>query len=365
MVINEKSQTDLSSFYIVYKGSVLNEDTTNYGISHLMEHLQCKQFKHLYDDFDRYSISWNAYTSGDKVVFYMNGLDEYVNKYKHEFLNSLLSFTVSEEEFLTEKEVVIQEYKDTFQDQASTFYYNLLRREYKNYGAIGKLQSLKKIKYNDILKFWDKFLSKPAMIINISKHNDFQTKMEFQKDEPTYYIPDDKDVIKFENKMKFNKSSVIGYIKGDDSTPYSKVSYVLNMLSMSLLSPFFNEIREKRGLTYNIDTSIERISENQGLIATYLITTPEKVQEVLDTYKMILTNPDEYLTEERFNIIKDFYLIKRKKNDIERYKNINKFIVPKQWQLDLILDDITYQECKDIFNKYLSYEKWTWKTDKK
>lgn len=203
------------------------------------------------------------------------------------------------------------------------------------------------------------------MIINVSKHNDFQTDMEFLNEAPSYYIPDEKDDVKYENKMKFNKASVIGYIKGGDLTPYSKISYVLNMLSMSLLSPFFNEIREKRGLTYGIETSIERISENQGLIATYLITTPENVQEVLDTYKMILTNPDEYLTEERFNIVKEYYLIKRKKNDIERYKNINKFIDPKHWQLDLILDDITYEECKDIFKKYLSYEKWTWETDKK
>lgn len=365
MIINEKSQTDLSSFYVIYKGSVLNEDTSNYGISHLMEHLMCKEFKHLYDDFDRYSISWNAYTSGDKVVFYMNGLDEYINKYKYEFLKSLSKFTVPKDEFTTEKEVVIQEYKDVFQEQSATFYYNILRREYKNYGAIGKLESLKKVKYKDVLNYWNKYLSKPSMVINVSKHNDFVQEVDFQTEIPTYYIEDDTDVVKYETKMKFSKSAVLGYIKGDSNTPFAKVSYVLNMLSMSLLSPFWNEIREKRGLTYGIDTSIERISENQGLISTMLVTTNELVDEVLDTYKMILTNPDEYLTEERFNIIKDYFLIKRRKNEIERYKNINKFIVPKHWQIDLILDDITFEECKEIFNKYLSFDKWIWENDKK
>ena len=365
MIINEKSQTDLSSFYVVYKGSVLNEDTTNYGISHASEHLKCKEFKHLYDDFDRYSINWNAYTSSDKIVFYMNGLDEYVNKYKYEFLDSLSKFTVSKDEFLTEKEVIIQEYKDVFQDQSATFYYNILRREYKNYGAIGKLESLKKIKYKDVVNYCNKFLSKPSMIINVSKHNDFIQEVDFQIETPSYYISDDNDELKFETKMKFNKSCIIGYIKADNTVPYSKVSFVLNMLSMSLLSPFWNEIREKRGLTYNIDTSVERISENQGFITTQLIITNDLVDDVLNTYEMILTNPDEYLTEERFSIIKDYFLIKRKKNDIERYKNINKYIVPKHWQLDLILDDITFDECKDIFNKYLSYDKWTWEIDKK
>ena len=131
MIINKKSQTELSSFYVIYNGSVLNENVKNYGISHLIEHCQCKQFKHLYNEFDRYSISWNAYTSSDKIVFYMVGIDEYVNKFKQEFLESLLNFDITEEEFLLEKNVVIQEYKDVFQDQSSSLYFNLLRKEFK------------------------------------------------------------------------------------------------------------------------------------------------------------------------------------------------------------------------------------------
>jgi predicted Zn-dependent peptidase len=60
MLINKKSQTDLSGFYVVFNGSVLNEDSTNYGISHLCEHLKCRMFNKLYDIFDRYNITWNA-----------------------------------------------------------------------------------------------------------------------------------------------------------------------------------------------------------------------------------------------------------------------------------------------------------------
>ena len=363
MIINEKSQTELSSFYVVFKGSVLNENTKTYGVSHILEHLVCKMFTHLYDDFDRYSISWNAYTSNDCIVYYISGLDEYVNKYKYEFLNSLLKFDVPKDEFETEKKVVIQEYKDVFQDQSDTLTSNILRMTYGNYGAIGKLESLKKIKHNDVIEYWNKYLSKPTTIINISKHNDFVGDYEFNEEYPKYYKVDETDTLKLETKMKFSKSGVAGYIKVNDDFHY--ISYVLSMLSMSILSPFSNEIREKRGLTYSVSSYVDRISDNEGLVITELITTDESTQEVLDIFKMILTDRDKYLTRERFDIIKDYLTVRTKKQEIERYKHVSKFINPKNWQLSEILDDITFEKTQEIFDKYLSYDKWTWIVDKK
>ena len=53
MIINLKSQTNLSGLYVVYEGSTNLEKKGNYGISHLMEHLMCKTFFHMIQDFDR------------------------------------------------------------------------------------------------------------------------------------------------------------------------------------------------------------------------------------------------------------------------------------------------------------------------
>ena len=86
MIINLKSQTDLSGFYVVYEGSTNLEKPGWYGISHLMEHLVCKSFDHLQEDFDKDGIDWNAYTSSNEIVFYLTGLDEKVNKWKKKFV---------------------------------------------------------------------------------------------------------------------------------------------------------------------------------------------------------------------------------------------------------------------------------------
>ena len=70
MIVNLRSQTDLAGFYIIYEGSTNLEKKGNYGISHLMEHLCCKSFEHLREDFERQGIDWNAYTSDNEIVFY-------------------------------------------------------------------------------------------------------------------------------------------------------------------------------------------------------------------------------------------------------------------------------------------------------
>ena len=38
--------------------------------------------------------------------------------------------------------------------------------------------------------------------------------------------------------MDFNKSCILGYIKVENPIPYAKITYVLSMLSMTMLSPF-------------------------------------------------------------------------------------------------------------------------------
>jgi len=362
MIINKLSLTDLSGFYIVYKGSVLNETPKNYGISHLMEHLMCKQFQNLYNEFDRYSIHWNAYTSGTEVVFHMKGLDEYLYKYRHELLNSLSNFNIPKADFEQELNVVLQEYKDTFQDQFTSSYYNLLRKLYKNYGPIGKQQALENITYDDILEYWEKYLSKPTMVINVSKNSRFEGFDNFNLNYPNIYTPDKDDEIIYEKVIEFNKVCIAGYIEVEKDMAY--IDFVLNMLGKSLESPFMKEIREKRGLTYSVHNYVAEVSDNQGLVTTSLITTDENVAEVLEVYKMILSNPDKYLTEDRFNLIKDFYTVKRKMDKINAYAQHKRYITPDHWQIEKILDGITFDKAKEIFNKYLTFDNWTWMLDK-
>ena len=61
MIINIKSQTELSGFYIVFNAGSNVETKGYYGVSHLSEHLLYHHLDDLLDEFDTYGISNNAY----------------------------------------------------------------------------------------------------------------------------------------------------------------------------------------------------------------------------------------------------------------------------------------------------------------
>lgn len=363
MIINKKSQTEFSGFYVVYKGSTMNETPENYGISHMVEHLKCKSFEKLYDIFDRYSISWNAYTSPTEVVFYLSGLDEHVYKYRHVLVNSLLTFDITEEQFETERKIVIQEYKDCFQDQGSAHFYNILRESNGAYSAIGKLKSLQGITYQDVLDFHDKYFSKPNMVINISKNSEFDGFNEFATgDTPSSFESVDQE-LEIENQATFNKTSIIGHRNIDGDFPY--IRFMNKLLAGSLNSPLYLELREKRGLSYGVDSFLYEISLEKGIIGTGLITDNENYDEVISVYKDVFTNPEKYITETRFDVIKDYYGVLYKKQEINRYMHIDEFIHPKEWDLFTIIENLTYEDIIEKFKKYYVFDEFTWTRDNK
>ena len=166
MLINLKSQTELSGFYIVYYGSTLLEERGNYGISHLMEHLMCRNFQHLRDEFEKEGIDWNAYTSSNEVVFYFTGLEEYLSKRKSELIDLMSDFNVTKKEFENEKKIVLQEYSDYFSDQTESHLLNLNRKLFGFYDPIGLKEDLESLKFMDCLNFFEKQFAKPSKIIN-------------------------------------------------------------------------------------------------------------------------------------------------------------------------------------------------------
>ena len=169
MIINLKSQTDLAGFYVVYEGSTNLEKKGIFGISHLLEHLCCKSFDHLQEDFDRDGIEWNAYTSSNEICFYLTGLEDKVNKWKGEFMDLLGTFNVTKKEFENERNIVLEEYMDSFNDQTQCHMLNLSRKLFNDYDPIGLKQDLEKMNFIDIMNFWELQYAKPTKIINVSK----------------------------------------------------------------------------------------------------------------------------------------------------------------------------------------------------
>ncbi len=356
MIINLPSKTDLSGFYIVYEGSTNLEKKGNFGISHLLEHLVAKSFDHLQDELDRNGIDWNAFTTSNEVVFYLQGLDEQVNKYKNKLIDCLSDFKITKEDFENERNIVLEEYLDNFNEQTQSHQLNLQRKLFNDFDPIGLRKDLKSMKFMDIINFWELQYSKPTKIINVSKNKefksrliDFDTRIIDKKIEYGSY----NNPLELNNKFNDKTSLIITSPIIEENNDY--INFINSMLSFGLQSPLYNEIREKNGLAYYVHCYQSRFNK-QGIINIATQTSNNKVDKVVELTKKVLSNPDKFMTKERFNIVKEYFLIKKKKDEILRYKNVNYLIEPEGWSVSEMIEDISLKKVKDIYDQYYNFK---------
>lgn len=365
MIVNLKSQTDLSGFYVVYEGSTNLEKPGWYGISHLMEHLMCKNFDHLQEDFDKDGIDWNAYTSGNEIVFYIQGLDEKVNKWKHKFMDLLGDFNVTKPQFENERNIVLEEYMDCFNDQTQSHMLNLSRKLFNDYDPIGLRQDLEKMKFMDCLNFYELQYAKPSKIINVSKNKDYKNNtIDFAERQIVKNVSfgDFDNPLELNNEFKDKTSiAMLSPIIDED---FAYVHFINAMLSLGLKSPLYQEIREKKGLVYYVHCYQSRMHQ-QGISTIATQTSNKNFNAVVDSVKTVLTKPDKYLTKERFNLVKEFYSVRKQKEEILRYKSVNQWIQPEGWSVYDILDDVKLKKVKEVYDKYFDFDKFYISNDKK
>lgn len=364
MIINLPSQTNLSGFYVVYEGSTNLEKKGNFGISHLMEHLMCKNFDHLQENFDRDSIDWNAYTSSNEIVFYLTGLDEKVNKWKNEFMDLLSGFEVTKEDFENERKIVLEEYMDTFNSQTSAHQLNLTRKLFNDFDPIGLKQDLENLKFMDCLNFFELQYSKPTKIINVSKNKNYKNnlidfsdrKIDKKVQYGNYDVP-----LELNNDFKDKSSLVMLSPIIDDDFGY--INFINSMLSLGLKSPLYQEVREKRGLVYYIHLYMSRIN-NQGIVNLATQTSNSNFDTVVDSVKGVISNPDKFLTKERFDIVKEYYNVRSKKNEILRHTNVSKWISPEGFSVFDILDKVNMKKIREVYDKYYQFDNFYISNDK-
>lgn len=364
MIINLESQTDLSGFYVVYEGSTNLEKPGWYGISHLMEHLMCKNFDHLQEDFDKDGIDWNAYTSSNEIVFHLTGLDEKVDKWKHTFMELLSGFEVTKEDFENERNIVLEEYMDTFNSQTSSHQLNLTRKLFNDFDPIGLKEDLEKLKFMDCLNFFELQYAKPTKIINVSKNKKYKNNLiDFANREITKNTEYGNFDVPLELNNEFKDKSSLVMLSPIVNEDFGYIHFINSMLSLGLKSPLYQEVREKRGLVYYIHLYMSRINK-QGIINLATQTSNKNFDKVVDSVKEVINNPNKYLTKERFDIVKEYYNVRLKKSEILRHNNVSRWINPEGFSVYDVLEDVNMNKVREVYDKYYNLDNFYISNDK-
>jgi predicted Zn-dependent peptidase len=364
MIINLKSQNDLSSFYIIWEGSTNLEKKGIFGIAHLCEHLQTKMIDHLQEDFDRDGIEWNLWTSSNEICMYIQGLEEKVNKWKYIIIDLIFDFKITKEQFENERKIVLEEYLDSMNEQTEVHQINLDRKLFNDYGPIGLKEDLEKLKFMDIINFWELQYAKPTKIINVSKGKDYKNnELDFADRKIVKTTTFGKHNVPLELGNEFKDKTSIVMLSPIIEEDFAYVHFINAMLSLGLKSPLYKEIRENRGLVYYVHCYQSRMHE-QGIVTLATQTSNKNFDAVVDATKKVLTNPKKHLTKDRFNLVKDYFEVRKKKDEILRYTNVNQWINPTGWSVNEILDEVNLKKLLQVYDKYFDFDKFYISSDK-
>jgi len=303
----------------------------------------------------------------------MKGLDRHINTYKKEFLELILSYEPTQEQLDNEKKIVLEEYKMAFNSQGESHYMNLYRKMFNYYGPIGLRSDIENFTLQDCKEYLDLYYKNPTRVINVSKNNNFEADIEFRPkvdakpfevniNDNLYIIKSDSEtsvpeglipleiITDYQNKISIiNLSPVI-------TKDFNYVSFVCEMLGSGLNSPLYKEVREKLGLVYGISCFVDRLNNNSCLVGILTDTSFKNMEIVQDQIKLVLENKEKYLTQERFDIVKDSYSTRIEESEILNYSNIGKYMDAPEWRIETILNTITLQDVYDVVDKYLKWD---------
>lgn len=348
----EKCNLKMTGLYITYNAGAMYENDNQLGTMHLMEHMICKRFDDLRDELTKRDIVYNAYTDEEQVVVFFTGLSsQLTSDLKIELVKRLTDgIFATEDEFIKERDVVIQEYYNYFNDLQFGNLANYLRNKFNNYSIIGKADDINNFSYEDALVIFEKFFKKPSRIIESGKNKTDFSFVEYND------IPLTTKHIKYGNYN--NEAEIVpesetnSVVIVSSKKPVTKRDYpifvLLNLaLCEGLNSPLYQELREKRGLIYSIGPDFLPCV-NDSIFSYTALTTKENAEEVARIIKEVITNLDDYLTEARFEDIINNNLIKLETDSVFRFSNPqtltkgfpSKFKTKKQYQNVTLKDAI-------------------------
>jgi|TARA_B100001971_G_scaffold215174_1_gene258879 predicted Zn-dependent peptidase len=282
-IIFEKNSSKSVALEVMFKVGSNDENEKVSGISHFLEHMlfegtkKRKNNKAIANEIEKYGGEFNAYTSADRTAYFI----KIINK-KFDIALDILSDMVANPLFANkfikkEKDVIQKEINmvtdDPRQHQWILFQKNLFEKHPAKNPIYGTVKTIKYLNRNIIADYFENHYSPNNMIISVVGNVDnVKNKINryFGKLKPKKIIsrkkikePLQAKIKKFVEKRKiFNSYMVLGY----KTIPrMDKESYVLDVITAILgrgqSGWIFDEIRNKRGLAYQVSVHSEHESD--------------------------------------------------------------------------------------------------------
>ncbi len=270
------------------------------GISHFLEHLLFKGTekrtgREISELFDALGGELNAFSAKEYTCFYARLLDEHV-PIGIEVLSDMLQHSLmGEKDIQAEKEVVLEElnlYEDTPDDRIHDLFAQVLWQNHPlGKSVLGSISTVRSFSRDDIIKFFSHHYIPKNIVIAAAGRIDHKNLLDMVSKHFTSYgdanfsrklfVPEIEPKVIVFNKPTEQCHICIG-VQGLHARHEDRfaLSILDNILGGGMSSRLFQEIREKKGLTYSI-YSYNSLYTETGLFAIYAGTRPSKTEQVI------------------------------------------------------------------------------------
>ncbi|MDU5491565.1 M16 family metallopeptidase [Clostridium perfringens] len=302
-VITIKKDTRLASINIGVNIGSLYEDEKELGMSHFVEHMLFKGTKNrsneqLNRELEFLGGDYNAYTDYISTVYSITCLDEEFEKGIELLSDMVLNSSFDEKEMKKEKGVVLSEIKsdkDDIEDLSisRTHEYAFDKSALRN-SIAGTEEHVKGFKRKQVYDFYKKYYTPDnCVIVTVSafSHEQMQKiitdlfgNWEGKSHKKAKIIKEEnKDIVKTTYKSQIEQGTVtylyaFKEVCEKDKLPLKILSYKLAESSNSIL---FRELREERGLAYDVYSQMD-LDENVNTMNIFTSVREESIDEVIE-----------------------------------------------------------------------------------
>jgi predicted Zn-dependent peptidase len=345
------SQTEMSGFYVVYKGAALSETPELSGISHLTEHLISRKLNESIPEFNQYAVDFNAFTSDDYICFYIIGLDDYIGFLSQKMLNILNSTIVlQQKDFEAEKKIVIEEIFSSKHRYSYT--YRLLKENLRYYGPAGTIESVKNIQFDQVQNFISQQYKMPFMTIHVSR----QCAYSYTELGHHHALPPIVSLKELALRSLIIPSNDNEMIMISDPIPNEllPLSQVVNfLLCGNINSIFYRKLRTELQLCYSINLSYFTVGDNH-LNLFRIVASQENHGAIRCCIRQLLKD-NAFMTEELIDSVVNYFKIVDRMHEATRYADVKHLLcntIFSKGQIDKV-------NLKNVLQHYEQYYKST------
>ena len=304
-VITIKKDTQISAINVGLKVGANNEEMCEKGVSHFIEHMMFKGTKKrnnekLNEDLEFLGGEYNAYTDYDATVYTISCLGEELESAVELLSDMIINSSFDTEEVEKERGVILSEIKSGIDDIEDLSFQKInevaFNKSPLKYEVTGLEENVEKFTREDIVEYYNKYYNPDNAIISVVSSMEHEEILDIIKNNFAKWqgvtkkslvnVKEDNNNVKVVNYKNNIEQSTIMYLftfynlSKEEELPLRILNHRLGESANSLL---FREIREKRGLAYDIYTHLNITND----IKTLYIYTAVSNEDTEETVKAI------------------------------------------------------------------------------